>query len=396
MEIVKDKTMHFLKGEEYMQRKVSVVILLLLIFTISLAFAEEKKYPPDEFFNVFEKPEHNTIGSGIVENQDGYIIAGSIFDESSAGSWGWVVKIDKAGKKQWEKELGKKARDSAFYGVTTTDDNSIVLAGNVNAIPSGTFEKSTGWVVKLKSDGKVEWDKTLQFERIAYAIDVKSIKGKDVIVVGRVRRGTWDSPSIENSAFITAIDSKGRILWSKHIQKGYWADIVYPSGKEGFIIGSGSWISKIDNTGKILWEYYLGKKGEYNLSALKELEDGSIIVGGVSKDKKIHHALLSKLRIDGKLEWNKKIETSGFCSVSGLWTTKSNEIIAVGGTCSKEQEQIWAATFSESGEIKKIKKFLSSKNLIIHRAIPISNDGFIAVGDGAKDGSAAWVFKTKF
>jgi len=349
----------------------------------------------DEFFKTFPKFNYYTYGNGIVETHDGYVIAGSVFDDSGPSTYGWLIKIDKAGKKQWEKELGKKARDSAFYRAAVTHDNSFVLVGSVNAISAGTFEKSSGWVVKLKANGNVEWDKSLQFERIVYAMDVKSTKGNDMIVVGHIRRGTWDSPSVEDSAFITEMDSKGNILWSKHIQKGYWANIVCPLKKDGFIIGGGSWIAKIDNSGNVLREYYFDKKGEYLLSAIKGMEDGSIIIGRKPKNIKAHYILISKLGANGNLEWDKKIESSGLCSIAGLWIRKGNEIVAVGETCANERERIWAAVFSISGEIKSVKKFLPAKNLEINQAIPSGEDGFIVVGSGAENGSA-WAFKTKF
>ncbi len=373
-----------------------MVFFLMIVFTWS-GLAEEKKGQPYEFFKVFAKPNHNTSGASIIETTDGYIVAGSIFDESGPSTWGWVVKIDKTGKKQWEKELGKKARDSAFYSAALTGDNGVVLVGSVNAISAGRLEKSSGWVVKLKTNGNIEWDKNLRLDKIVRAMDVQPTKRNGTIVVGRIRQGTWDSTSLEDSAFITEMASNGNILWSKHIQKGYWADIVYPLKKEGFIIGGGSWIAKLDNSGNVLWEYYFDKKGEYLLSAIKEMEDKSIIIiGRKPKDTKAHYILLSKLGDNGNLEWDKKIESSGLCTIAGLWITRSDEIVAVGGTCADKRERIWAAVFSISGEIKSVKKFLSGKNLEISHAIPAEN-GFIAVGDGVDqaDGLAAWVFKTK-
>ncbi|MEW6741048.1 MAG: hypothetical protein AB1325_14245 [Nitrospirota bacterium] len=373
-------------------------LLILSVLIVSPSYSDSADQA-DEFFKIFAKPNYVTEGDGIVETQDGYVVAGSVFDESGPSTYGWVIKIDKAGKKQWEKELGKKARDSAFYRTAVTSDNSIVLVGSVNAVLGGAFEKSSGWIAKLKANGEVEWDKNIQFERITRSMDVQPIKRNSMIVVGRGRQGTPYSQSTKDFAFIAELDSNGNILWSKRINKGYWADIVCPLKKEGFIIGGGSWIAKIDNSGNVLWEYYFDKKGEYLLYAIKEMGNGSIIIGRKPKDMKAHYILLSKLGANGNLEWDKKIDSSGLCSIDGLWITKGNEIVAVGGTCANERERIWAAIFSISGEIKSIKKFLTAKDIEISQAIPTGEDGFIAVGSGAEQqtsGSAAWVFKTKF
>jgi len=361
---------------------------LIITFSISTYVWTETTNQADVFFEIFPKPNLTTFGNSIIETQDGYIMVGSIFEDSGPSTWGWVVKMGKDRKKQWEKELGKKARDSAFYAVTISNDNGIVLAGSVNAQPGGTLETSYGWIVKLRPNGSVEWDKTLRFGRVTRALHVKSTEKMSTVVVGGVRNG------VDDSVFITELDSKGNILWTKHIQNGYWAHFVSPLQKGNFVISGDNWIAKLDNRGNILWEKKFMNIGPVGII---ELSDGSLILGG-PRHKKKQYVSLIKLMPNGMVEWDKKIESSGLCSVVDIWTTDKDKILAIGETCEIEKERIGAAIFSATGEIRSITKLLSIKNLKIKQAVPVGKDGYIVVGSGAEKymgATAAWVFGTK-
>lgn len=366
----------------------------ILFFTLNITFSistyvwAETTNRTNVFFEIFAKPNFTTFGNSIIETKDGYIMVGSIFEDSGPSTWGWVVKMGKDRKKQWEKELGKKARDSAFYSVTISNDNGIVLVGSVNAQPGGTLEKSSGWIVKLKQNGSVEWDKTLRFGRVTRAMHVKSTEKMTMVVVGRVRH------DVDDSAFITELDSKGNILWNKYIQKGHWADFVSPLQKGNFVISGDNWIAKLDGRGNILWEKKFTSIGPV---VITELNDGSLMVAG-ARHKKQQYVSLIKLMPNGMVEWDKKIESTGLCSIVDIWTTDKDKILTIGETCEIEKERIGAAIISASGEIRSITKFLSIRNLKIKQAVPVGKDGIIVVGSGAEKEvgvTAAWMFGTK-
>ncbi|MFZ5993679.1 MAG: hypothetical protein ACOYU4_01635 [Thermodesulfobacteriota bacterium] len=417
------------KGEAkraYAKRLVSshklFILLLILFITLlvqTLAWAKNTDQV-GEFFKTFAKLNYDTWGNSIVETQDGYLVVGGVFDKSDSSHWGKVIKIDKNGNKQWEKELGKKARNSVFEKATMSDDNKVVLVGWVNAIlkptyQGGSFSASSGWAIKLKTDGNVEWDRGLQIKEVlssgdvkfnikpvVLALDAKTTKKGNTIIVGSIRYGISDLP------IFWKLDKKGNVLWSKRIERkqSILPTTLYYLQKNGVVVGGTSidhdngtlraWIAKVDDSGNVLREKEVIGTGHV---AITELRNGSLIVGRGANHTKQQYVWLSKLKNNWDVEWEKRIESSGLCSINGLWATSDNEIIAIGGTCDNESERIWAAVFSESGELKSIKKFLSVNKLKINQAIPVGDDGFIVVGSGIEqkvDGSAAWVFRAKF
>ncbi|MEO5675068.1 MAG: T9SS type A sorting domain-containing protein [Chitinophagales bacterium] len=77
----------------------------------------------------------------------------------------WVIKIDSAGNKQWDKDFGTAASDQ-LYSVIQTSDGGYILGGYTDAGISGdksqpSWGLSDYWIVKTDSLGNKEWDKDL-------------------------------------------------------------------------------------------------------------------------------------------------------------------------------------------------------------------------------------------
>src|SRR3989338_5371441 len=168
--------------------------LLLILSILTHAGAETTK-KLDGSYKIFTLLDYQMLGRHIVETQGGYMVAGDIYDDSCPCVKALIIKIDGKGKKLWQKDLGNRARASAFNKIVATD-NGMFLAGSVDEKPGGPSEESIGWVVMLRPDGTVEWDKRLQFGRVTRAMDAGRTKN-GVAVVGRVRQGEY-----EDSGFI--------------------------------------------------------------------------------------------------------------------------------------------------------------------------------------------------
>ncbi|MCR4286674.1 MAG: hypothetical protein NUW09_01540, partial [Deltaproteobacteria bacterium] len=201
-------------------------------------------------------------------------------------------------------------------------------------------------------------------------------------------------------------------------QRPYWLDFVHPLKKGGFLTGNSGWIAVLDNSGNILWEIFLSdykydsKSAEdsplsrlrvavneykYDFAAtVVELTDGDIILGGHAGQ----HIWMSRLSPGGKLIWNKQVEISGSCGLAGIWQYKE-ELRVIGSTCGTEPERIWGASFSISGDIKAVRKYLTAdvNKGEIEQAVPVEDDKFVAFGgakDGKENGLSIWIFKSSF
>jgi hypothetical protein len=125
----------------------------------------------------------NTIGGNksdylstvIQTNDGGYILGGSSYSDLTGdktevainGSWDyWIVKLDPQGHMQWDNTLGGN-REDRFKAICQTDDNGFLVSGySLSEISNDKTETIVDggidyWIVKLDTDGLVQWDLTL-------------------------------------------------------------------------------------------------------------------------------------------------------------------------------------------------------------------------------------------
>lgn len=156
-------------------------------------------------------------------SDDGYIVAGYTMSNggdvtATHGSYQdyWVVKINSTGSIQWQKTLGGTDDDRA-YSVLQSSDGGYVVAGYANSTNGDVTNNHGGpdyWIVKLNSNGDMEWQKAMggAVEDHAYAIQQCTDGG--YIVAGNsgssngditVNHGTYDYWVVKLSG-VTAID----------------------------------------------------------------------------------------------------------------------------------------------------------------------------------------------
>jgi len=122
----------------------------------------------------------------------GYIVAG--YTESNdgdvSGNHGyydfWVVKLDGNGNIQWQKCLGGSTHDAPF-SIQQTSDGGYIVAGctySNDGDVSGNHGKDDFWVVKLDSDGNIQWQKALGGSSNDWAHSVQQTSDGGYIVAG--------------------------------------------------------------------------------------------------------------------------------------------------------------------------------------------------------------------
>ena len=95
-------------------------------------------------------------------------VSGDKTQPSVSGAYDyWVVKIDSAGNKLWDKVYGGDGGDQ-LYSLSLTQDHGFLLAGNSNSPASGDKTENNSfqntyqtWLVKTDSAGNKQWDKTV-------------------------------------------------------------------------------------------------------------------------------------------------------------------------------------------------------------------------------------------
>ena len=257
--------------------------------------------------------------------QDGETIAGGysfsgISGEKTQANRGpnyttdfWIVKVDRAGKIEWDKTIGGSNNDY-LYSLQQTDDGGYILGGGSESDISGektdndriTLNRGDFWIVKLDSLGNIEWDKTIGGGDIDYLVSLQQTKDGGYILSGD-SGSDISGEKTENSRgdldyWVVKLNSQGEIEWDKTLGGNSVDQVmgIQETSDGGYILGGFSfsdlsgeesqngrgsadyWVIKLDNAGNIQWDKTIGGSNTDYLGSLQETNDGGYILGGSS------------------------------------------------------------------------------------------------------------------
>ncbi len=116
------------------------------------------------------------------------------YDENGYTADMWIVKLDRDGNIQWQKCLGGSGNDQAYSIQQTSDGGYIVVGetrsndGDVSGWHGGYDEngdpKPDMWIVKLDSNGNIQWQKCLGGSDYDVAESVQRTSDGGYIVAG--------------------------------------------------------------------------------------------------------------------------------------------------------------------------------------------------------------------
>lgn len=220
-----------------------------------------------EWEKVFDKGVIDRGYAVIQTAGGGYMIAGETKNGGNDPADIWVIKTDSKGEKEWEKTFDIKDFDE-IYSTTTNSDiaYSLIQTFEGGYLITGETRPSYGnyvkdpnlWLIKIKKDsaGEVEWNKILN-GGIGYSANQTFDGG--YIITGQ----KWNLS--DRDLWLIKINSNGKVEWEKTFNyssydSGYQVIQTYD---QGYILGGigGSyyspylWIIKTNKEGKIDWEY---------------------------------------------------------------------------------------------------------------------------------------------
>jgi hypothetical protein len=213
--------------------------------------------------------------SAIIQTADGgYVFAGHVASdisgdktEASRGGYDfWLVKIDAAGNKQWDKTFGGTGNEYMFGNLKQTADGGYILGGWSDSGVGGdkTEPNRAGgfyfdyWVVKTDADGNKQWDKTFggTLDDNLMAIELTANGG--YLLGGYSKSGVngdKTQPQIGSwDWWVVKIDSLGNKEWDR-VYGTIDADAIYSMCRThdgNYILGGGRY-AKINNNGDTLW-----------------------------------------------------------------------------------------------------------------------------------------------
>jgi hypothetical protein len=255
----------------------------------------------------------------VIQTTDfGFFVAGNV--QNSAKGYGskdiLIVRLDKNGKELSQLILGGKGLDEVEKMIPTKDGGALLgVYSRSNAGGSKkteNFGEGDYWIIKLNKDGKVEWEKnfggkgddhlrTLALTSTGYLIGGES----------RSERSGNKSVGIEEGTdlWLVSLNERGEEIW----QKSYnfknrdvlmGMSVLHASddkSSKGILLGGYTQAEgRIENDDETFWMLYLDQNGneqwrkhvkgesskrEERLSDIKLNRDGSIILAGTSAEE---------------------------------------------------------------------------------------------------------------
>jgi len=346
-------------------------------------------------------------GSGVdllqsikLTSDGGYILAGTSdskkgldkHDDTKGQEDFWIIKLDAKGNQLWQKTIGGTGQEK-LQSIILTADGGYLLGGSSSSYKSrknsdgsadlfGKTENTRGnldyWVVKLKNDGTIEWQKTLGGK---YADELKAITvlNNGNYLIG----GTSNSPVSGdktdvnlglNDFWLLQLDKTGNVVWQKTLG-GDLDDNLFTlttTNDEGFIIGGNSnsgasstktkgsekgsdfWLIKFDKDSNILWQESYNYGENDVLTSIVENENGTFLIGGYAQSEKsstnskikrgdkdgINDYIALKIKATGEEIWSQSVGSTGEEVLKKLLETRDGGYLLAGisnGKSSKDK-----------------------------------------------------------
>ena len=353
---------------------------------------------------------NNDVAYSIIQTNDGgYAVAGYTDTGSTVAKSNdfWVLKLDSAGNKLWDKTHGGADNDVA-YSIIQTSDGGYAVAGFTDSKGNGNYDF---WVLKLDSAGDLVWDKTHggADNDVAYSI-IQTSDG------GYVVAGETDSKgSGFYDAWVLRLDSVGDQVWDEtyggnrndavefiiQVSGGY----VVAGHTQGNVGGADAdadvWVLKLDSTGNKLWDKTYGGAGEDAAKSIIEVS-GEYAVAGYTKNTGVAKNNFWVLKLDsaGNKLWDKTFGGLDTDSAYSITQTGDGGYVVAGETESYGNGKFdaWVLKLDSAGNKLWDKTFGGSKDDKTNSIIKTSDGGYAVAGYTSSKGSAdadsdVWVLK---
>ncbi|MER2996816.1 T9SS type A sorting domain-containing protein [Pontibacter populi] len=290
----------------------------------------------------------------VLQTEDGgYILGGEsasdISGDKSEASKGyfdfWIIRLDAAGNKLWDKTIGGDQGESLTTLIQTKDGGYLLGGTSPSGISGDKSEASRGgldyWIVKLNTAGEKQWDHTFGGDDQEHLRDIIQTNDGGFMLAGDSRSGISGNKTNalkgETDYWIVKLSESGNIEWDK-AYGGNDTDFLYSVVEvEGgnYILGGFSWsgisgdksvaskgaddywVIKINSTGEKLWDKVYGGDNSDRLTETIKTRDGGFLLGGISasgvsgdktgNSRGSFDYWVVKISAEGRVLWDKTI-----------------------------------------------------------------------------------------
>lgn len=380
-------------------KKISALIFWLS--SLSVLFAQG---PSDSWTRSYGGSNSDQGNSVISTNDGGSIFIGStrspngdVVGLHSPFGWNysdfWVVKLNSNGTIQWQKCFGGSKNEVGFEIIQLSDGGYVIVGSCISndgdvTLHYGSDSFTDAWIIKLDNSGNLLWQKTYGGYSDEYARSVTETADGGLLV-----------------AAILNIDYNGTVPITYNQSMDYW-------------------VLKLNSSGELQWNNHYGGENSDLVSSIKATPDGGCIVAGQSGSHyfdvvnsinpisgDIPDYWIVKLSPTGTIQWQKSYGGLQSDWATSICITNDGGYIIAGNTNSNNTGTVtnfhggvdgYVIKLNPVGDLEWQKCIGGTSNDLFNSIIQTIDGGYIACGiadssdgdlNGVIPGGKAWIVK---
>ncbi len=280
----------------------------------------------------------------------GYIVAGCTESFSTIKRYGrsdsdlWILKLRPDGTVDWQKIYGGDEIGSA-ESIQQTVDGGYIIAGWAESFD---LRETDGWVLKLRPDGTVEWGKAYggvkrdSFASVQQTRDGGYVMAGETVSFGEGKEDVW----------VLKLGPDGNVEWQRTYggRNEDRANCVQQTSDGGYVVAGYTgrfapsddtadlWVLKLRPDGAVEWQEANGGNRYDAASCIQQTQDGGYVVAGGTRHvgDQLFDAWVLKLRADGTVEWQKTYGGAGHEWACSIKCTADGGYVVAGDRFSRE------------------------------------------------------------
>jgi hypothetical protein len=337
--------------------------LLLVVSLASPLFPSDSVRSAEKNFVMYIEEEFGYSPNAIRTTEGSYV---------SITQGDTVRKISESGQILWQQKLLFQISNEQYLlldGIAETDHGYILVGGTYDwdDIPV------SGVIVKLRTDGSVQWSKTFESQDNDHFDSVSLTADGGYIVVGH----SW---TLRGTALVK-FTANGDIIWSKIFDAlPFLYNIVPHPVSDGIILASSSRILKVNDSGSVVWKKSLQING-FQLHAMGPSSDNGVILAGKSSRR----VMLVRVSSDGKVDWKAAyLLKDPWFSISNVTRTSDDGYVISGtkfnGPNYENAEGLVVKIDSKQKLVLRKKFGFSDSEEYAGKIFPIADGGYVIFG----------------